>query len=453
MKLHTSNFKNAIKKLGMQQNVKITYTINETTTVLTGEDINEITSFYNGNLLKSIMKELVIDSNSDIAINTEIKFEYGVLVNDSYEFISFGKYIVYSSEKEDDNSYEIKCYDKMLYSMKDYEELTVEYPITINNFLSALCTKIGLTLKASTYANMSKQLTYDVFKGIGYTYRDVLDDIAEVTGGTICISSDDKVEIRYINNTNDTIDEEYLKDVNVNFGKKYGPINSVVLSRGGGADNIYLRNEQSVTANGLCEIKIVDNQIMNFNDRNEYLTGLLQKLDGIQYYLNDFDSTGIAYYDFLDKYNIQIGNKTYSCIMFNDELIINQGIEENIYTEIPETSETDYKKADKTDQKINQTTLIVDKQEQQIQGLITQIGDRSTKITTITADLDGIQSKVENTAEYKNSNEGTTEVHLEDAGENEILKLKVDGNVTYKTNLYPSTGLYPSTNLHPNQKI
>ena len=57
--------------------------------------------------------------------------------------------------------------------------------------------------------------------------------------------------------------------------------------------------------------------------------------------------------------------------MLNDEINITQGLEETIYAEKPETSETDYTKADKTDQKLNQTNLIVDKQNGKIEALVT----------------------------------------------------------------------------------
>ena len=64
------------------------------------------------------------------------------------------------------------------------------------------------------------------------------------------------------------------------FGQKYGVINSIVLSRSGESDNVYLRDEKSVAQNGLTEVKIVDNQIMNFNNRSDYLQGILNALNG-----------------------------------------------------------------------------------------------------------------------------------------------------------------------------
>ena len=188
---------------------------------ITDEDINSVTPNYEANLLKSVMKVLELDSNINIPKGTEIKFEYGLLVNGAYEYLDYGNYIVAKEpEKQEDTlSYKITCYDKMLYSMKDYEHIDIPYPCTIKQYLVALCNKIGLQFKDSDFANANRQITNELFmtvnedgtySSMGYTYRDVLDQIAETTGGCICMTLDDKVEVRYINETNDTIDEEYI---------------------------------------------------------------------------------------------------------------------------------------------------------------------------------------------------------------------------------------------------
>lgn len=210
MKSHTSEFKEEIKTLGKQQSVRITYKENNVTKTLTDEDINSVTPNYEANLLKSVMKALELDSNINIPKGTEIKFEYGLLVNGAYEYLDYGNYIVAKEpEKQEDTlSYKITCYDKMLYSMKDYEHIDIPYPCTIKQYLVALCNKIGLQFKDSDFANASRQITSELFMTInedgtyssmGYTYRDVLDQIAETTGGCICMTLDDEVEVRYIN--------------------------------------------------------------------------------------------------------------------------------------------------------------------------------------------------------------------------------------------------------------
>ena len=232
-------------------------------------------------------------------------------------------------------------------------------------------------------------------------------------------------------------------------GKSIGPINSIVLARARESDKIYKKDQSSIDENGLCELMIKENQFMNFNDRADYLQELSDKLFGIEYYLNDFVSTGIMYYDLLDMYNVEIFGKTYNCLMLNDEQLITQGLEENIHTERPETSETDYKKADTTDNKINKTNLIVDKQGQKIEGIVSQIGDRSEKTSTITADIDGLNSKVTNIADLTNTVNGLKTITLENCVEGKLLELNIIGNNTVFDYLYPENDLYPSDTLYP----
>lgn len=382
MKVHTNRFKEEIGSFGRQIDSIITYKLNGVTQTITSENLNGVTPTFQGSILKSVMKQLDVDSNIDIPIGTSINYKFGVLVDGKFEYLDFGNYVVYSSEKQEDyDSYKIVCYDKMLYSMKQNEDLGVAYPISVRDYLKALCNKLGLQFKNANdnFVNYSRMIKQELYVGLDYTYRDILDELAQVTASTICLDKNDKVEIRYISNTAvDTIDEEYLKDINVNFGQKSGPINSIVLSRSAESDNVYLQDEESVQANGLCELKIVDNQIMNWNDRSDYLPEILNKLDGLEYYINDFTSTGIAYLELCDRYNIKIGDNTYSCVMLNDELEVTQGLVENIHTDMPEETETDYTKADKTDRRINNVSLIVDKQQKEINALANKVVDISS---------------------------------------------------------------------------
>lgn len=387
MKAHTNRSKEEIGSFGRQIDSIITYQLNGVTQTLTNEDLNSVTPVFQGAILKSVMKQLDIDSNVDIPVGTILRYKFGVLVDGEYEYLDYGNYVVYSSKKQEDyNSYKIVCYDKMLYSMKQNEDLGVTYPISVRDYLKALCNKLGLQFKNENdnFVNYSRMIQKELYVGLDYTYRDIFDELSQVTASTICLNENDELELRYISNdVVDTIDEEYLKDINVNFGQKYGPINSIVLSRSAESDNVYLQDEESVQANGLCELKIVDNQIMNWNDRSDYLPDILNKLDGLEYYINDFASTGIAYLELCDRYNVEIGDNTYSCVMLNDELDVTQGLVENIHTDMPMETETDYTKADKTDRRISNVSLIVDKQQKEINALANKIVDISNNASGI----------------------------------------------------------------------
>lgn len=416
MKQHTQNFKEEIKLIGKQQDIKITYG----NTTLTSEEINSVTPSYEGNLLKSIMKQLDIDSNENIPVGTEITLKYGLWVNGVYEYLDFGKYIVKEVEKQEDTgSYLITCYDALLKSMVDYVSMGITYPISVKNYLKAICNHLGLAFNDTDFANANRMINKELYlddegNTLDYTFRDVLDEIAQVTGGVICINPNNQVEVRYINDTGDTIDEEYLKDINIKFGAKYGPINSLVFSRAE-ADNVFLKDETSIANNGLCELKIVDNQILNWDDREDYLVELFEKINGISYFINDFTSTGVVYYDILDKYNVKIGDNLYACLMLNDEIEITQGLNELIHTDMPEASETDYKKADKTERKVNQTKITVDKQNGIIEAISASVKDNSTKIAQQEITDDQIKATVQSlttkvTEEYATKTELSTQI-------------------------------------------
>ena len=265
MKSHTSQFKENIAKFGRELDSKITYTTNGVTTELGTEQLNSVSPHYEGVILKSVMKQLDIDSNVEIPVGTELNYQFGIKVGNSYEYMDYGNYIVKDIEKQEDTySWKITCYDKLLYTMKDYEipkitttDITfsddknyyqknndiynlydgertgnptqlglyeeTRYPITVRDYINAICIHCGLTFKnaGEQFANYDKVINNELYldnegNSLGYTFRDVLDELAQVTASTICINSEDKVEIRYIQDvgeiTNITASSFYLTD-------------------------------------------------------------------------------------------------------------------------------------------------------------------------------------------------------------------------------------------------
>jgi len=414
MKTHTSYFKNNISKFGRQIKSRISYISGSEAIELGNDKLNSITISYETELLKSVMKYIEVDSNENIPVGTNFSYELGLKVNNSYEYLNFGNYVVKEVEiKEDTNSYIIKAYDKMLYAMKNYEAVSIQYPCTVRDYIGAVATKIGLTFKntSDTFANYDKVINEDLYDGLKYTYRDVLDELSQVTASNICISSDDKLEVRYFTNTNDTIDESYLKNINVKFGKTFGPINTVVLSRAGESDSIFEEDAESVAEYGRCEIKIIENQIMNFNDRDTYMQDILDQLDGLQFSICDFDSTGIVYYDVCDKYSVSIGEEIYNCIMLSDTVEITQGLSETIITEEPEKTNTDYTKSDKTDNRINETWIIANKQEGEITAL-------TSRVTNAEDSVGNMYTKEQVNILVQTAEEGITNTFSEAGGNN-----------------------------------
>ena len=113
---------------------------------------------------------------------------------------------------------------------------------------------------------------------------------------------------------------------------------------------------------------------------------------------------------------------------------------------MPEESTTDYSAASTTDKKINQTFIIANKNTQQIQSVVSQIGDRSEKTTTITQDIDTISQQISQVADLTKEETQNSALIIEDAIASDLIKLSIVGEMSL---LYPRDDLYPSNDLYP----
>ena len=115
-------------------------------------------------------------------------------------------------------------------------------------------------------------------------------------------------------------------------------------------------------------------------------------------------------------------------------------------------------KEETTATKISETTKIrrVQSQIDQVEGTITQLVQETdefqNQLSQVEQTVDQIQQQVSDTIVYKREVEGVTEIHLEDAGEADILELEIQGNKTYESNLYPGENVFPSESLQPNME-
>lgn len=449
MKQVNDSFKENIKKYGRSLDCKI---ILKNTTI-EKENINSIVPSVNTSLFKSVMYGLEIDSNIEIPQKTKIDVKVGVKFGTSnYEYIEFKDYAVYSCEiQEDTESYKIIAYDKMLESMIDFN-LEITENLTVKEYLIKNFQKLNWSIEGipDTFINSTKVIEAGIHSDIDYTFRDVFDEIATITGSFIYIKNGIPT-LGYIEETNEIINEEYLSQDDVTIGEKYF-INSLVFSRAEESDNIFRKNDISIEANGLHEFRISDNQILSTNNRVDFIDELYSYLQTLEFYIYDVKSTGILWFEICDMFTLSIHNKTYPTIILNDEITIDQDVEEKLYVEKPEETETNYKCADSTDKKINKAYILVDKQNKKITQLTQETTENTEKIAKVEQDIDGIKQIVSNTAEYKRNSEGITQIYLENAGQAEILELNIQGNKTYENNLFPSENLYPSEELYSNME-
>lgn len=384
-------FKEAIKEYGKQLSVSfvcdgVTYSSNQ---------VASFNPHYDGRLLTSVMRclDIELDGVSSLGADTIQSVTLGVRApGDSTEYQKdYGTYIIKESAfNEDTNSLNLECYDLMLRAMIPYD-INIDYDnntITVSDLLDAICARLGWEKGYTTFANSAVAIDEEKYDAT-YTFRDVLDEIAQVAAGTIAFKND-KLCVIYPTDSGETVDCSNLKRLQI--GEKYGPINSVVLARTPQEDNIYKQDAASIEENGLTEFKIENNQIMD-SHRDDFIQSIYDQLNGVEFYLYEFDSFGIGSLDLGDKFTLEaLDNTTYQTIMLADDLSVTKGLSEASKMIAPKETKTDYSAASETERTINQTLLRVNKQEGTITGLV-------SKTTKVEDDISGLQKSVTDLAE------------------------------------------------------
>ena len=379
-----------MQKAGKRISPKIYYFIDNgnTRVEVNSDSTPTIRKYFKSGLVGTVMKGLSVESKVQLPSGIPIYFQNTVRYGSNHATKQFGPYYLKEEPKYDASSrlYSYEYCDNFLTTMVDYTPITIQYPTTVLAFFQQLVLECGFTTNISSLPNGSRVIDHDIYDGIGFTRRDVFDDIAQATGSRFIINGS-VVQKASFGTVKITINDDILKNQNIELGEHYGPINCIVLSRSGDSDKIYKRDEQ---ANSWIEFEIKDNQLMNDNHRSEYLDELYAALHGIQYDIMDLELVGYGGFEPFDLVEIKTKKDgvylTYDSYVLNNEEEFTQGYKEVIYSDLQKGSNTDYKTSDTTDKRINQAYIIVNKQKQEITALTETItGDNglSQRINTV----------------------------------------------------------------------
>lgn len=264
-------------------------------------------------------------------------------------------------------------------------------------------TKVMVSFKPITeyiqYNTMNDwQITQELWENIdGITYRDILVQIAQATC-TTAIISEDKIYFKSLTDTNETLTYDNMKKWKLE--PLYGEINSVVLSRTPQEDNIYMRDDESIADNGLTEWKIENNEIID-KDRDNAMTPIYNAMHGINYYPFDITTEGLGWYEVADNFEIENNEgDVFNTSLFNYSITIDGAVKETLKTVAETKTQTQYQYATTIAKRVKNTEIIVNKQEQYIDSLVTDMyqedGLISTNFTQVHQDINNIIQSVQN---------------------------------------------------------
>ena len=343
-----------------------TYTSSDVLISLSKEDAG----FYFGATTKSLSFKL-LGTDYDLVGRT-VTATYEIQSGNSWDGFILGRFTIYEQTANlEKGTTEFKAYDPIgMMGRVNYDAGSLNFPCTVENLFEQICNRFGLTRYATSVANLSYQISEDLYAKInGITFRDIL---AEIAGATASVAevNNETIQLRPI----EMISAETLTYANLKKAKlepKYGPVNSVVLARTPAEDNIAVTDEESIAENGKTEVKLANNEILD-DDRETLAQPILDAVDGFYFYPFEITTEGHGWYEVGDRLTITDGTYSWEIIVSNISLSIGNGIKEVIKGVAPSETQTNYALAGGITKTVYNTEIKVDKQGQEIISVVSR---------------------------------------------------------------------------------
>ena len=408
----------------------------------------------------AIAKALSFEIDSSVNLEgKEFKYYTGIKTVAGIEWIDLGTYI--TQEVEPNDTTKINTVNAMDYMLKTNIEYITELQysnnnVTLGQVAQEACNKAGITLATTDFPNVAFIVDSNQFPQ-GTLTREVISAIAQISGTVAKVKSDDKLYF-ITPKTNGTVRKVFNLSAysEIEIKRATHPINLVSLGMSDvEGENVVMRDEQSILLDGENSLVINDNPFAYTEaKRQQLITAIFNAVKGFEYKAYELTGQGLPYLESLD--NVQIvdfeGN-TYNSFLFRFYYKSPNGLETEMSAPSITDATVEYQNVASAEQIAKRTEIIVNKQEQTITGIIENQGEFENQLTQVEQTVDQIQQQVQDTIVYKREVSGVTEIHLEDAGEADILELEIQGNKTYETNLYPGANVFPSKNIYPNQEV
>ena len=310
----SDNFKQAMKKPVKTITASIAL---DDGTVITGSDkLIKVTIDSSGHLFGTatsvINVELfgtdynLVDHTFNVIAKTLVDIE-----NDTWEEANLGLFYVEESTADfEKKTTKIKGYDLMGKLAKTpYNSGTIQFPCTVKELINQLAERFEFTVDTNldNLPNITYQIPEDLYAKISNcTYRDILGEIAGATA-TIAVFNGKTLSFRDSKKKPDE-DEIWTYDnlKTLKYKPKYGPVNSLVLARTPQEDNIATSDNDSITANGLTEVKLANNEILD-DDRRKLITPIFDSIKDFSHHPFEAETTGFGWHKPGDLVSAQAG--------------------------------------------------------------------------------------------------------------------------------------------------
>ena len=399
---------------------------------------------------RTISGELINKNDAFTIENKEIKVEFAVKTDTGTNYYSLGNFLI--TAPTDDDVKDKTTFEAMDYTKKfnqEFDGTGLSFPCTALQLAQYCCNKCGVELATTTFTNSTFIVPNNQYE-TGDTYRKVMQDIGKLAYSWVRIGWDNKCYIDFDVPT--TVTDKYDKISTSNYydlslqKKVFGPVNRVVIGMTDiEGENAYVEDEDSIAVHGVCELQIMDCNITYTPElRQQAITGA-SRLFGLTYLPLEINTTGHPW--LLGKELIEIttteGTKV-TTIPFDRTIEYMGHIKTKLTSKADTKTETEYKNPGTLETSVRQTRIIVDKQNQTITQLVTNVDEYDDRITQVEQDVDSISQQVSQISDLTREVTNNSSITLEDAYQGNLLEFRIYGDVCP---FFPRTNVYPSSTL------
>ena len=428
-------------------------------------------------MIKEVEIKIINKDDLDLA-DQEFELYVGVKLSDeSYEYIPYGKFVITEySDTKSNNIYKIIAYDymsKLNSNFTDNTSFNPQYPITLKNFKEQLLTYLGIEYETQTLPNDNFAIDFQNSEEAnlalnGFTNRALLGRIAELQGCFVKVNRNNKIQFYRIKDyTEDYEDETKYAEIpaqamnsSLEINKRYGPINIVSLTMSNvKGENVvspmdeYARN--SISTYGETEIEIKDNPFTYTQAlREAAMEELYPAIRGFRYIPTKFNYKAYMYLDSLDLIKVyDVNSEEYvNSVVLNQTIKIPATRQSSMENTALTKTQVSNKYYSKSEQEGKHTEFEVNKAKQEIKSIVSQIGDRSQKTSTITQDIDKIESEISEIGGITKTETGNGTIEMDNINTSEPIYILVHPDRTDIKALHPSQGLHPRVGLRPHSR-
>lgn len=291
-------------------------------------------------------------------------------------------------------------YTDTTYTKSFNERLNDEETVTALWLAQYVCKQAGVVLNDTNFTNYNFVISSNQYDSDD-TLRKVMQDIGKLAYSWVRVGEDNKVHIDFTPKATSSVDQyDELTTDEYYVSKKsdltFGPVNKVLIGMSDvEGENLYVTSPD-YTEETECAIKIYDNNLTNTEELRQIALNGASRLFGLTYTPVEINSIGHPWLDGDELIKLtNVDDVELYTYPFNRKLTYAGYIEGTIGAEAQTTQESKYEYKSDIISNVRKTSFIVDKQNQTITGLVENVNDNTSSISTLQQSVTGISATVE----------------------------------------------------------